>query len=561
MATEIKVGLNLDDRLSPGLKKSLSAVDRFKRGIFSLQGVVAGLATGALALTVKRFAEQADTLGKLSQRLGVSTEALSELGFAAEQSGVRVESLNIGLQRAIRRFEEFAATGKGPAADAIQALGLEEAVRSGQSFEQLLPQIAEGLRKLDDQSERVRVGFKLFDSEGVALIQLFQQGSREIEKLRQEARELGITISQGTAEDAAEFNDALNRLTKSVQGFTRNAVEPLLPPLTTLFDLLSKIAQIGSKGLNLSRADIFTPEVERALAELFGLESLAGRARDIEVGGAVRRRQEAAAAQRLRDQIRAEILQGQSPFFIGPEIPPSFLPGAPFVGPQQGIPVDESEVDRLRRLAEETKRAADDAARLRSGFAGVADSIAFLRQRTTDFEIMRQSVDALGFAIESNMTNALADFITGTKSAKEAFREFAAQMVQDLARIIARMIVLKTLQAAVGFISPAAGVAASTPTQLIPEAALSFGHGGIADGPRSGFPAVLHGREAVIPLPPGNRAIPVEMRGGGRPVQINFLVQATDAQSFTSQFETALSARQEVVGNVVINELRRRGLN
>ena len=36
--------------------------------------------------------------------------------------------------------------------------------------------------------------------------------------------------------------------------------------------------------------------------------------------------------------------------------------------------------------------------------------------------------------------------------------------------------------------------------------------GGIARGPQAGYPAVLHGTEAVIPMPSGS--IPVEMKGG-----------------------------------------------
>ena len=37
--------------------------------------------------------------------------------------------------------------------------------------------------------------------------------------------------------------------------------------------------------------------------------------------------------------------------------------------------------------------------------------------------------------------------------------------------------------------------------------------GGIARGPQSGYPAVLHGNEAIVPLPSGGK-IPVEMKGG-----------------------------------------------
>jgi hypothetical protein len=40
----------------------------------------------------------------------------------------------------------------------------------------------------------------------------------------------------------------------------------------------------------------------------------------------------------------------------------------------------------------------------------------------------------------------------------------------------------------------------------------SFGDGGIAKGPKTGFPATLHGTEAVVPLPDG-KSIPVRMPG------------------------------------------------
>ena len=41
-----------------------------------------------------------------------------------------------------------------------------------------------------------------------------------------------------------------------------------------------------------------------------------------------------------------------------------------------------------------------------------------------------------------------------------------------------------------------------------------FNGGGIASGPASGYAAMLHGTEAVIPMPDGG-AIPVQMSGGG----------------------------------------------
>ena len=42
---------------------------------------------------------------------------------------------------------------------------------------------------------------------------------------------------------------------------------------------------------------------------------------------------------------------------------------------------------------------------------------------------------------------------------------------------------------------------------------IGYADGGIATGPESGYPVMLHGTEAVVPLPDG-RSIPVEMKGG-----------------------------------------------
>ena len=60
--------------------------------------------------------------------------------------------------------------------------------------------------------------------------------------------------------------------------------------------------------------------------------------------------------------------------------------------------------------------------------------------------------------------------------------------------------------------------------------------GGIAYGPSRGYPAMLHGKEAVVPLPHGNK-IPVEIKGaGGQQNNIGITVNiASDGSSSVSQ--------------------------
>jgi len=59
-----------------------------------------------------------------------------------------------------------------------------------------------------------------------------------------------------------------------------------------------------------------------------------------------------------------------------------------------------------------------------------------------------------------------------------------------------------------------------------------YATGGIARGSTSGYPAVLHGTEAVVPLPNG-RSIPVEMKDSGA-TNNNIVVNvSTDGQTST----------------------------
>ena len=46
-------------------------------------------------------------------------------------------------------------------------------------------------------------------------------------------------------------------------------------------------------------------------------------------------------------------------------------------------------------------------------------------------------------------------------------------------------------------------------------AGTGYSTGGVARGSTSGYPAILHGTEAVVPLPNG-KSIPVEMKSGGQ---------------------------------------------
>lgn len=217
-----------------------SSFSRLGPAIAVVGTAIAGM---GLATMVKESLAAVDAVGKLSLRLGESTEFLSEMQFVAEQSGVKIQTLNMGLQRATRRLAEFATAGKGEAKEAIEALGIQATDVNGRirTMEEILPELADALSNVESEQEKVRLAFKLFDSEGVAFLQILKSGSAGIEQLRQKARELGKSYSEDMTKKAADANDAMHRLEISAGSLATELSITLAPALTSASDGLTSI--------------------------------------------------------------------------------------------------------------------------------------------------------------------------------------------------------------------------------------------------------------------------------------------------------------------------------
>jgi hypothetical protein len=203
---------NAGERASGGLKGLGRQAELLRTSIRTLGGALIGVTTvGGLAVLVDRSISAADAIGKTADKIGVGVEALQELRFAAKASGVEQQTLDMPLQRFTRRAAE-AAQGTGEAKDALAQMGIALRDQSGnlRRSEDLLGDVADAFARIEDPAERVRLAFKLFDSEGVALVNLLSDGSGALEEMRERARDLGIVLDEHLVRDAERRNgDAL----------------------------------------------------------------------------------------------------------------------------------------------------------------------------------------------------------------------------------------------------------------------------------------------------------------------------------------------------------------
>ncbi|MBX3384520.1 MAG: hypothetical protein KF864_13540 [Phycisphaeraceae bacterium] len=237
------VELGVSDKLSAGLRRAQKRLEAFGQGLRSAGTRLAGIgaaAVTALLGSVKVFSNMGDVLDKMSLRTGVSAEALSELGFAAEQSGADLETLENGLKFMQRSLVD-AARGSASAQQALSLLGLSVEDLAGLSPDQQFKRLADRLAQVTDPALRTALAMEIFGRAGTKLLPLLSSGAAGIEELQAQARSLGLTVSTQTARDAAELNDTLNILWRVVkQGVF--AIGGALAP--TIKDLSQRITRI-----------------------------------------------------------------------------------------------------------------------------------------------------------------------------------------------------------------------------------------------------------------------------------------------------------------------------
>jgi hypothetical protein len=221
-----------------------------------MRTIVAGLAGGAMVHFARRTIENVDALGKTAQKLGLTAEEYSRLEFAASQAGLGSKQFATGLQRLTRRLAEVANTGKGEATEALETLGV-----SAKELLQLRPEkrmiaLADAFNKVGSQSERVRLAFKLFDTEGVDFVNLLGQGADNMQMLFDEADKLGITVSQLDTTRAAMLNDLMDKLRRTVGGLWRSVLLKLTPGLIAAGEALLDLTSSG-QGLGRTMGTAF----------------------------------------------------------------------------------------------------------------------------------------------------------------------------------------------------------------------------------------------------------------------------------------------------------------
>jgi hypothetical protein len=226
-----------DTKLKQGLRLAENTVRKFGASVSRIGAGMMGAGAAILAplgLAVREYAKAGAELKEMSERTGIAVETLSELKYAASQTGASMED----LEKGIRLSQKVLGSSLG--AKALAGLGIDAAKLKALSPEEQFIALADAIGKIPAQADRASAAMKLFGRGGAALLPFLNEGREGIAKLREEARRLGLVMSDADATAADEFDDSLARVRQQVLRLVGSIGASLVPALNQFGQWLSR---------------------------------------------------------------------------------------------------------------------------------------------------------------------------------------------------------------------------------------------------------------------------------------------------------------------------------
>lgn len=295
-AKKLDRGLVKTKRTASKLGKALSGlgkrVGNLAKSFVSMRSAVV-IAAGVVgfALLVRKAIETADKIGKVADKVGLTTDSLQELRFAARLASVDQKTLDLAMQRFSRRVGE-AAQDTGELKGTLEQYGIEVRNVDGsmRNLDDVLDGISDAMNGAKSDSERLRIAFKAFDSEGAALVLVMGKGADALQAVRDEAKALGLVIPESLIRQASNANDEFTRMSEVIKVQLTIALASLSPLVISLGNaFLQHVPSIKSfteniivmlgvfKGVSLEtlREELVDTEEELAIMEQAWFEALA----------------------------------------------------------------------------------------------------------------------------------------------------------------------------------------------------------------------------------------------------------------------------------------------
>ena len=194
---------------------------------------------------VRSAIDGASRIQNLSQTLGIGTQTLQAMSYAAGLTDTSLDSLVGSLSR-LERASLEARDGNVQSAAAFAAVGISVDQIRKLSPDQLFEATAKGISRLQDGSTKTALAMQLMGRGAAENIPFINKMGNELEGLKDKAAQVGIVLSNIDQAALAAFSDKTNELGQDVKGLSNQLAIALLPALTSVVGQLQRAAENGN---------------------------------------------------------------------------------------------------------------------------------------------------------------------------------------------------------------------------------------------------------------------------------------------------------------------------
>jgi len=233
-------GATAFQRLGSEMEAANARADRFFRRL-RIAAAAGAAAVGAAATAMIRSGLQVvDSQAKLAQSLGTTVASIQTLERAGELAGVSMSGIEQATKDLTRRLSQ-AAAGTGPAADALDRLGLSATDLIALPLDERVGAINAAIEEFVPAAERAAVAGQLFGEEGS--IAMGRIDSTTLRQATKDVRAFGVVVSAQDAAQIERTNDAISRLGLIWRGLANQLAVAAAPALEAVADAMAALAE------------------------------------------------------------------------------------------------------------------------------------------------------------------------------------------------------------------------------------------------------------------------------------------------------------------------------
>lgn len=279
LADNVEKAGDATKKIQPEASKLEKAIETIQGGVSGIAKTAIGLpgpflalsaAAGAAAAAIKLVNDETarlDTIAKAAQKTGLGIENYQRLAHVATLSGSNIEVLSKAVRQLELQLDAVSRTGSGPAAEALEELGLRLSDLQGKESTEQLAIVADALGQVSSEADRSRLAMKLLGEDGVQLIPMFNAGGEAVRKM---AADVGRVFTREELAKAEAYQDSLANLKKAAADIKGELAIGLAPVLTEINDKL-KAGADGARGQFEPALRVAIDRIGAALKPLIGV--------------------------------------------------------------------------------------------------------------------------------------------------------------------------------------------------------------------------------------------------------------------------------------------------